>query len=93
MKEALEAWTGTLERVFATKSAESTDTPVEEKLYDTSDIHICSHKIGQPTVFIPVFPGTNCEYDSARAFERAGGEGDHESIPQPECRGYPGFCG
>ena len=72
MKEALEAWTGTLERVFATKSAESTDTPVEEKLYDTSDIHICSHKIGQPTVFIPVFPGTNCEYDSARAFERAG---------------------
>ena len=72
MKEALEAWTGTLERVFATKSAESTDTPVEEKLYDTSDIHICCHKIGQPTVFIPVFPGTNCEYDSARAFERAG---------------------
>ena len=72
MQEALEAWTGTLERVFATKSAESTDTPVEEKLYDTSDIHICSHKIGQPTVFIPVFPGTNCEYDSARAFERAG---------------------
>ena len=72
MKEALGAWTGTLERVFATKSAESTDTPVEEKLYDTSDIHICSHKIGQPTVFIPVFPGTNCEYDSARAFERAG---------------------
>ena len=72
MKEALGAWTGTLERVFATKSAESTDTPVEGKLYDTSDIHICSHKIGQPTVFIPVFPGTNCEYDSARAFERAG---------------------
>ena len=33
---------------------------------------MCDHKIGQPTVFIPVFPGTNCEYDSARAFERAG---------------------
>ena len=45
---------------------------VEEKLYYTSDIHICSHKIGQPTVFIPVFPGTNCEYDSRKAFERAG---------------------
>ena len=72
MDEALEAWTGTLEKVFATKSEESSDQPVEEKLYNASDIHICSHKLGQPTVFIPVFPGTNCEYDSTRAFERAG---------------------
>ncbi len=72
MEEALGAWTGTLEKVFATKSAESSDQRVEEKLYDASDIHVCSHKIAQPTVFIPVFPGTNCEYDSARAFERAG---------------------
>ena len=72
MDEALAAWTGKLESVFATKSQESADTPVEEKLYNASDIHICSHKIGQPTVFIPVFPGTNCEYDSAKAFERAG---------------------
>ncbi len=72
MDEALAAWTGTLESVFATKSAESENLAVEEKLYDTKEIHICSHKIAQPTVFIPVFPGTNCEYDSARAFERAG---------------------
>ena len=72
MDEALNAWTGTLEKVFATKSAADSDEPVEEKLFHTSDIHICSHKIGQPSVFIPVFPGTNCEYDSARAFERAG---------------------
>lgn len=72
MDEALAAWTGRLEGVFATKSADSTETAVEKKLYNTSDIHICSHKIGQPTVFIPVFPGTNCEYDSAKAFERAG---------------------
>ena len=72
MDEALEAWTGTLEKVFATKSEESSDQPVEEKLYNASDIHMCSHKLGQPTVFIPVFPGTNCEYDSTRAFERAG---------------------
>ena len=72
MDEALAAWTGRLEGVFATKSADSAETAVEEKLYNTSDIHICSHKIGQPTVFIPVFPGTNCEYDSAKAFERAG---------------------
>ena len=70
--EALGAWTGTLEKVFATRSEESSDKIIEEKLFNTSDIHICSHKIGQPTVFIPVFPGTNCEYDSTRAFERAG---------------------
>ncbi len=70
--EAEKAWTSTLESVFATKSAADSKEPVEEKIYRTSDIHICSHKIGQPTVFIPVFPGTNCEYDSAKAFERAG---------------------
>ena len=72
LAEAEEAWTGTLESVFATKSAASSDEKVEEKLFNTSDIHICSHKIAQPTVFIPVFPGTNCEYDSRKAFERAG---------------------
>ena len=38
------------------------------------------HKIAQPTVFIPVFPGTNCEYDSAKAFESAGADGDRKSI-------------
>ena len=74
MDDALDAWTKPLEKVFATKSAESSDIPVEEKLYDASTVHVCSHKIGQPTVFIPVFPGTNCEYDSARAFEDAGAE-------------------
>ena len=72
LAEAEEAWTGTLESVFATKSAASSDEKVEEKLFNASDIHICSHKIAQPTVFIPVFPGTNCEYDSRKAFERAG---------------------
>ena len=73
LEEAKEAWTGTLERVFATNSgAEGQDAKVETGLYNTSDIHICTHKIAQPTVFIPVFPGTNCEYDSAKAFERAG---------------------
>ena len=72
LKEAERAWTGTLEKVFATKSAADSDKEIEEKLFNTADIHICSHKIGQPTVFIPVFPGTNCEYDSKRAFERAG---------------------
>ena len=72
LDEAEKAWTGTLEKVFATKSPADSQESVEERMYDTKDIHICSHKLAQPTVFIPVFPGTNCEYDSARAFERAG---------------------
>ena len=72
LKEAEDAWTGTLEQVFRTVSDEASDEKVESPLYDTKDIVICEHKIAQPTVFIPVFPGTNCEYDSAKAFERAG---------------------
>ncbi len=72
LKEAEDAWTGTLEEVFATQSSANSDERIEAKIHHTSDIHICSHKIGQPTVFIPVFPGTNCEYDSKMAFERAG---------------------
>ncbi len=73
MEEALEAWTGTLEKVFPTvavKNKERLDTPV----YHGDGIYVCRHKVAKPAVFIPVFPGTNCEYDSARAFERAGAE-------------------
>lgn len=73
LAEAERAWKETLEPVFPTNSgAEGQEEKIDRGLYETSDIHICSHKIAQPTVFIPVFPGTNCEYDSARAFERAG---------------------
>ena len=71
MDEALKAWTSKLEKVFPSKASKNTDT-IETKLYDTKDIYICKNKVAKPTVFIPVFPGTNCEYDSARAFERAG---------------------
>ncbi len=73
MEEALEAWTGTLEKVFPTvavKGKEMLDTPVHR----SGSIYVCKHKVAKPTVFIPVFPGTNCEYDSARAFERAGAD-------------------
>ncbi|MCI8639367.1 MAG: phosphoribosylformylglycinamidine synthase [Coprococcus sp.] len=72
LAEAAEAWKGTLENVFRTVSDEAKKTEVESPLYDTKEIYICEHKIAQPNVFIPVFPGTNCEYDSAKAFERAG---------------------
>ena len=72
LAEAKTAWEEPLEKVFATKSAASSNEKIKERLFNTSDIHICSHKLAQPTVFIPVFPGTNCEYDSKKAFERAG---------------------
>ncbi len=71
MEEALNVWKGTLEKVFPTK-AETGCEPVESKLYQADSIYVCRHKVAKPTVFIPVFPGTNCEYDSAKAFERAG---------------------
>ena len=73
MEEALDAWTGTLEKVFPTRATENKEE-VQTGLYDTKDIYVCKHKIARPTVFVPVFPGTNCEYDSARAFERAGAD-------------------
>ncbi len=73
LADALGAWTRTLEPVFKTRVSDDT-SEVPSPLYhaDKKDIVICSHKIGTPHVFIPVFPGTNCEYDSARAFEAAG---------------------
>ena len=71
MDEALKAWTGTLEKVFPTRSGVE-QKKIETPIYKEGSIVICNHKIAQPKVFIPVFPGTNCEYDSMKAFEKAG---------------------
>ena len=71
LEDALKAWKAPLESVFPTVAVKGSEQ-VESPLYHAESVHICSHKIGQPTVFIPVFPGTNCEYDSAAAFEKAG---------------------
>ena len=71
MDEAIAAWTGTLEKVFKTRATED-KTEIKTDVFDTKVIYICKNKVAKPTVFIPVFPGTNCEYDSAKAFERAG---------------------
>ena len=89
LDEAYKAWTGTLEKVFKTTSGEENDGPAamavktadpeatyENGVYNTKNIYVCKHKVAKPRVFIPVFPGTNCEYDSTRAFERAGAEVD-----------------
>jgi len=71
MDEALQAWTSKLEKVFPTKAVKDTDA-VASDVYKADSIYVCKNKVAKPTVFIPVFPGTNCEYDSTKAFERAG---------------------
>ena len=72
-EEAVEAWKGTLEDVFPTIAVDGKEK-VETPLYKADSIYVCKNKIAKPTVFIPVFPGTNCEFDSAKAFERAGAD-------------------
>ncbi len=71
MDEALAAWTDTLEKVFPTESGVKQEI-VRNDIYKADEIYVCKNKVAKPKVFIPVFPGTNCEYDSTKAFERAG---------------------
>ena len=81
MDEAIKVWEKPLEKVFPTRSHKDTsllDTPI----YDKGSVYVCKNKVAKPTVFIPVFPGTNCEYDSAKAFE--------ESIAQSQIIMFPG---
>ncbi|MDD3660691.1 MAG: phosphoribosylformylglycinamidine synthase [Lachnospiraceae bacterium] len=71
MEEAVNAWTSKLEKVFPTKATKNQEEILIHPA-KADQIYVCKQKVARPTVFIPVFPGTNCEYDSARAFERAG---------------------
>ncbi|MBR0146876.1 MAG: phosphoribosylformylglycinamidine synthase, partial [Eubacterium sp.] len=71
--EAVEAWTKPLKKVFPTDSGIEKKT-LDTGIYEEKNIYICKHKVARPRVFIPAFPGTNCEDDTARAFERAGAE-------------------
>ena len=84
IEEMLEAWQGKLEKVYPTKTGEAVEK-LNEKLYDVRNeadfvrkneakLYIAKEKIAKPRVFIPVFPGTNCEYDLTKAFKKAGAE-------------------
>ena len=70
-EEALESWKDKLEKVFHSTVNEEKKA-VDTGLFKAESVYVCKNKVAKPTVFIPVFPGTNCEYDSAQAFERAG---------------------
>lgn len=75
LDELISAWSEKLEKVFPTdsgKKAEIKGVP----LYKERSVFIAKNKVAKPKVFIPAFPGTNCEIDSARAFEKAGAEAD-----------------
>ena len=73
VSEALSAWENTLEKVFPMHSGAVDETQTfETKLFDAKTIYTAKNRVAKPRVFIPVFPGTNCEYDTQKAFERAG---------------------
>lgn len=69
--DALSSWKKKLEKIYPSKAGNSTEK-VDMPVYTAPEIHVCRNRVAKPTVFIPVMPGTNCEYDSARVFELAG---------------------
>lgn len=77
LAEAQKYWADSLEKVYPTLSGvkeEAVNTGIYTAAEETlkKNIYIGRESLARPKVFIPVFPGTNCEYDSALAFEKAG---------------------
>ena len=72
LDDMLGAWTGTLEKVFRTHAGVDAPIDADRGIYHADSIYVCKNKIAKPHVFIPVMPGTNCEYDTTKAFENAG---------------------
>ncbi|MCQ2536589.1 MAG: phosphoribosylformylglycinamidine synthase [Lachnospiraceae bacterium] len=73
LEDAIADWKAPLEKVFPTVAVPGKDA-VEIKEFHADSVYVCKNKVATPKVFIPVFPGTNCEYDSAKAFIKAGAE-------------------
>lgn len=71
LDEAMAAWQQPLEKIFPTQTEKVVSHPAYKPFYNPKPIK-SSGQYAKPRVFIPVFPGTNCEYDSAKAFEQAG---------------------
>lgn len=71
LEDALQSWTSTLEDIFPTQTKEIGNIPKEYKFVSKATIS-AKTKIAKPNVLITVFPGNNCEYDTARAFSDAG---------------------
>ncbi len=71
IEELIKVWQEPLEKVFPTK-VKNEKAKVENIVSDKTCTIKCTKPIAKPRVFIPVFPGTNCEYDVTKAFEDAG---------------------
>lgn len=74
LETPLKAFTGTFENVYPTQTA--AQGVVNLPKFEAKNKIICSKKLGEVNVFIPVFPGNNCEYDTANRFELAGAKVD-----------------
>jgi phosphoribosylformylglycinamidine synthase len=72
IEETLKHWENPLEDIFITKT-DKVIGDISKIFFEGKKVNTYSKNMGKPKIFIPVFPGTNCEYDSQRAFERAGG--------------------
>ena len=84
IEEMLNSWQERLEKVYPTKTGEKAAKPIEN-IYDVrkeagftpvseGKLYVAKNKVAKPRVFIPVFPGTNCECDLTKAFTKAGAE-------------------
>lgn len=72
LSDAFAKWTTPLEKIFPTKTEAILEKP-KQVHFVGRNTKKSAISLAKPRVLIPVFPGTNCEYDSARAFEKAGG--------------------
>ena len=76
LDDLIHAWMEPLEPIFPVNAKPASVMTPQVKLYEQRNIQPPAVRTAKPRVFIPVFPGTNCEYDTARAFERAGAQAD-----------------
>ncbi|MEG1887635.1 MAG: phosphoribosylformylglycinamidine synthase subunit PurQ, partial [Oscillospiraceae bacterium] len=74
VRNACNVWQQKLEKVFPVHSNADVDMSINIPFYNKKSNLSSATKIAKPRVLIPVFPGTNCEVDTARAFERVGAE-------------------
>lgn len=74
VSDLIEPFTSRLEKVYPT-TAPATGEAIASS-YESKNIFVSKFKTAKPRVFIPAFPGTNCEYDMAKAFTREGAEAD-----------------
>lgn len=76
LEELDSIYEGKLEPVYNMNVKNGAKGSVAPISYKTENKIHASYKVDKPKVLIPVFPGTNCEYDSAKAFEASGAEAE-----------------